>query len=237
MTRMPLLLVDLDNTVADREAAFEFWCTRKLATWAPADPVARAFLVSEDQDGFRPRREFLASVAARFTLDESVDVLLAEYRQLTWEGFPHVSDDIQERLASMRRDGWRVGVVTNGEAGVQEATVERVGLVPLLDACVVSGTVGIRKPDPRIFELAAQQCGEPLEGAWMVGDGEVDITGAAAAGIRSVWLTRGRSWQHQDVQPTLLADRLCDALARVAASCNSPTACEVQRGSQGTAPR
>jgi hypothetical protein len=34
---LPLLLLDLDNTVADRAAAFEHWMRAKLAEWAPRD--------------------------------------------------------------------------------------------------------------------------------------------------------------------------------------------------------
>jgi len=41
----------------------------------------------------------------------------------------------------------------------------------LLDACCISGELSIRKPDPRIFEIAAARCGESLDDAWMIGDG------------------------------------------------------------------
>jgi putative hydrolase of the HAD superfamily len=51
----------------------------------------------------------------------------------------------------------------------------------------------------------------------MVGDGDVDVIGAARAGIRSVWLTRGREWPRSDVRPTAVADTLSEALGRVSA--------------------
>jgi len=211
-----LLLLDLDNTVADRVAAFEHWMAYKLAAWAPTDPSARSFLIREDEDGFRPRRDFLATAADRFQLDESGDALLSEYGRLTLCGFPPMSDEVRERLTSMRRVGWKVGLVTNGESGVQEATARRIGLMALLDACVVSGAVGVRKPDPQLLALAAEHCGEPLDGAWMVGDGDVDVLGAAHAGINSIWLTRGRAWSRTDVRPTAMADTLTEALERLA---------------------
>ncbi|MFI6811893.1 HAD family hydrolase [Nonomuraea sp. NPDC050328] len=53
-----------------------------------------------------------------------------------------------------------------------------------------SGLEGVRKPDPRLFELAAQRCG----GGWMVGDDlTADIQGAAAAGLRTIWVDHGSS--------------------------------------------
>lgn len=208
-----LLLLDLDNTLADRAAAFEHWAGTQLNRWAPTDDGAIAFLHEQDCDGFAPREAFLASVRDRFELVDSVEELLADYRRITLEGFPPLDEDVAEQLRSLRADGWRVGVVTNGDAGVQEATVKRIGLEPLIDACVVSGSAGIAKPNRRIFENAAEKCGRPLTDAWMIGDAEIDVAGAAAAGMRSVWLTRGRTWERADITPTLTAGTAAEALA------------------------
>jgi HAD superfamily hydrolase (TIGR01549 family) len=93
---------------------------------------------------------------------------------MTLDGFPPADAQSRETLQSLRQAGWSIAVVTNGEDGVQQATVERIGLSPLVDACVVSGAVGVRKPDPRIFEIARERCGRPGGTAWMVGDGEAD---------------------------------------------------------------
>ncbi len=215
---MPLLLLDLDNTVADRDAAFAHWMQTTLSTWAPGDEAARRFLEEHDNDGRRPRSDFLAGVRERFARPESVEALLVEYRRLTLAGFPPMDDEAKQQLQNMRECGWNIAVVTNGDSGVQEATAERVCLSPLLDACVVSGTVGIRKPDPRIFELAAQRCGQPASGAWMVGDAEADITGAAHTEMHSVWLARGRDWTRHDVLPDAIAASLAEALHVVADS-------------------
>ena len=59
---------------------------------------------------------------------------------------------------------------------------------------MTSAEVGVRKPDPGIFEaaLAAVQC-RP-ERAIFVGDSlEIDIAGGRAAGIRSVLIDRAAS--------------------------------------------
>jgi len=211
-----LLLLDLDNTVADRDAAFAHWMQVSLSEWAPGDEAARGFLEEHDDDGRRPRVEFLAGVRERFARPESVEELLVEYRRLTLAGFPPMNEQARGQLQSMRESGWKIAVVSNGDSGVQEATAERVGLSPLLDACVVSGTVGIRKPDPRIFELAAERCGEPAKGAWMIGDSEADIIGAEHAGMHSVWLARSREWTRDDLFPDIIAAGLTEAIHVVA---------------------
>jgi FMN phosphatase YigB (HAD superfamily) len=47
--------------------------------------------------------------------------------------------------------------------------------------------VGVRKPDARIFKIAASQTGATLLGGWMVGDHPAyDIAGGIAAGLSTV---------------------------------------------------
>jgi FMN phosphatase YigB (HAD superfamily) len=71
------------------------------------------------------------------------------------------------------------------------AILEQAGLRSHFDALVISHDVGVRKPRPEIFEAAlAALAVEPAE-VLHVGDNlEADVAGAAALGIRTVWLTR-----------------------------------------------
>ena len=50
-----LLLLDLDNTLADREGAFLAWAQARAREWAPSDPDAVAYFVEQDADGMRAR--------------------------------------------------------------------------------------------------------------------------------------------------------------------------------------
>ena len=49
------------------------------------------------------------------------------------------------------------------------------------------------KPDPRPLLLACERLGVAPRDAWMVGDGQYDIEAGAAAGVRTVWVSHGRS--------------------------------------------
>src|SRR6266576_1316820 len=58
-----------------------------------------------------------------------------------------------------------------------------------------------------------QLAGIPLEGAWVVGDcPDRDIAGAAACGLRSAWLHRGRTWDRAGFHPTAVAGSLSEAV-------------------------
>jgi hypothetical protein len=48
----------------------------------------------------------------------------------------------------------------------------------------------VQKPDPRIFAHALAQIGCRASDTWFVGDHPVnDVLGAAAVGLRAIWLT------------------------------------------------
>lgn len=203
--------------MADREAAFGHWLDHVLVRASGDDPSAvRARLIELDADGTTPRPAFLR--AARDLLGDPtpVDRLLIEYRAITLAAFPRLAPSIARKLASLRQGGWKIAVVSNGDASVQEQTVQRIGLARHLDACVVSGSVGVRKPDPEIFRRAIVAAGDPAPPMWMVGDATVDVAGARAAGIPSIWISRGRPWGLPDLQPDAIASDLHEALWLVA---------------------
>lgn len=94
-------------------------------------------------------------------------------------------------LVALRARGLVLCLLTNGDADLQRRKAVGSGLLPLLDHVVISGEVGVGKPEPGIFAHALGLCGARPEEAVMVGDSlERDISGAAAAGVRAVWLDR-----------------------------------------------
>lgn len=128
-------------------------------------------------------------------------VVLAEAAAGAWfdDYFEHyraawmLHDDALETLAALRaaRPGIRIGVITNGDPVFQQSKLDTVGLTGLVDGIVASGSLGVTKPDPRIFEYACTQLGVPVSEAAYVGDRlRTDAIGAAAAGMTGVWLNR-----------------------------------------------
>ena len=94
-------------------------------------------------------------------------------------------------LQAARGAGFRTGVLTNGASAVQRRKLAAVGLTDAFDPVVVSSEVGVRKPDAGIFEHALVQAGAEPARSWHVGDNPwVDVTGAARAGLRTVWVNR-----------------------------------------------
>lgn len=88
--------------------------------------------------------------------------------------------------------GLPLGLCSNfSHGGTARAVLADSGLLPHLKAIVVSDELGIRKPRPEIFEAVAAALGLPPREILHVGDSlSADIAGAAAVGMRTVWLTR-----------------------------------------------
>jgi len=71
------------------------------------------------------------------------------------------------------------------------AILESAGLAARLDALAISHDVGVRKPRREIFEAALAALAVAPDEALHVGDDlAADVAGAAALGIRTVWITR-----------------------------------------------
>jgi HAD superfamily hydrolase (TIGR01549 family) len=186
-----LVLFDLDNTLLDRRTAFAMWAREFIAAnRLPAG--AWSVIESADDDGMAPRERFFADIREQLDITTNIDDLIAHYHV----DYPRHFTVDRETVAAVRElgaRGWKVGVVTNGPPS-QLVKLEVTDLVGEFDAICISAVVGAWKPDPLIFEEAARMCGVPLEG-WMVGDSaNADIEGGKRAGLRTVWMTRGRTW-------------------------------------------
>ena len=214
---MPLLLLDLDNTLLDRAGPFRRWGERFL-DGIGAPPTDIDWLISLDADGLTDRWDLADAIRDRYELRiPSIDLV----EEL------HDGVVAQTRLDSLTAcalrfaddAGWVPVVVCNGTVRVEDAKIRRTGLDRYVADWVISEEAGVSKPNPRIFALAAQRVRMPLRGAWVVGDSpEADIGGAAAVGLPSVWLHRGRTWSDVRFAPSRTVDGLIAAVATVLAS-------------------
>lgn len=211
---MPLLLISLDNTLIDREGAFRAW-GRDFLEQIGAPDYDLDWLLSVDADGMTPTWDLADAIEARYRLRiPSLDLV-----EIVREGLLErlrLDPLVACALGIAEDAGWVPVVVTNGETRMQEEKLRRTGLDRYLAAWVISEEAGCRKPNPRIFGIAAERARVRLRGAWVVGDApEADIGGADAIGAPSIWLRRGRSWQEPRFAPTRAVDTVLEALALV----------------------
>jgi putative hydrolase of the HAD superfamily len=203
-TGVVLVLIDLDNTLIDRSAAFKSWA----ADYVPqqgADSSDVDWLIAADREGYETRPRLAEMIGTRFGL--APEPVLTELRAGLVE---HIVFDaaVGRALQEATAAGCTPVVVTNGTVRQQERKLRHTGLDRLVAGWVISEGAGVRKPDRRIFEAAAASVGASLaDGGWMIGDhAEYDVAGGAAAGLDTVWLHRGREWPADLAGPTHIAD-------------------------------
>lgn len=151
----------------------------------------------------RVQRTF-ADFGVELSFDEAI------HFQRTYEGFQKeifVTPAVSAMLDACVAIGVPLGIISNGTSEGQGRKVRTLGLtrwfVP--EHIVISGEVGLRKPDPAIFQLAAERLGARPEACWYIGDtfGN-DIVPAAEAGWHAVWLNR----RGHDVPPEPVPDAI-----------------------------
>ena len=98
--------------------------------------------------------------------------------------------EVRRALRTLRRDGWTLAVLTNGDPGVQRKKVTALGLEPFVDHVIYAEEHAPGgKPDPAVFELALNRLQVSASRCVAVGDDPVrDIGGAAAVGLRTIQL-------------------------------------------------
>jgi HAD superfamily hydrolase (TIGR01662 family) len=103
-----------------------------------------------------------------------------------WQPMPAlhaVLDELQE-------EGRMLGLISNaGDAENVQRLIDKVEIRDYFGPIIISAAVGIRKPDPILFEMVLDQWQVTPDSVVMIGDRlEADILGAQNTGIRQIWL-------------------------------------------------
>jgi putative hydrolase of the HAD superfamily len=140
---------------------------------------------------------------------EVAEEIVSMRRAVTQRGLVPVPGAV-ETIVELRVRGLRVGLITICTDDVPALWPE-TAFHGLFDAEIFSCSVGLRKPDPRIYLLACEQLGVEPHEALFVGDGANDeLAGAERVGMTAVLLERAgeeQEWAGRRVRslPELLS--------------------------------
>ncbi|OGA65884.1 MAG: haloacid dehalogenase, type II [Betaproteobacteria bacterium RIFCSPLOWO2_12_FULL_68_20] len=105
---------------------------------------------------------------------------------LSLDAFPEVPD----MLRRLKAAGLKTAILSNGSPRMLSAAVENAKIADLLDAVLSVEDVGVYKPHPRVYGLAAEQLGiEPAAISYQSSNAW-DAYAASAFGMRVVWCNR-----------------------------------------------
>ncbi len=189
------------DIIAESDWAMQDWL-EKAGYRLPQDFGARftgrvsAFLAGGDPDFIEITSSYflkilLAEAGYPSVPDQVVQPALKVKFAISQEHWK-LEDDAITTLESLKRHGLRMGLVSNaGDTQDVETLIDKHRLRPYFEQVVISAQVGIRKPNPGIFQQALDHFKTAPENVAMVGDTlGADILGAQNAGIASIWITR-----------------------------------------------
>ena len=95
-------------------------------------------------------------------------------------------DEPEPRMFSLVAAARGAGLATALLSNSWGNDYDRTGWDSLFDVVVISGEVGMRKPEARIFELVAARLGRPTSACVLVDDLPWNVEGARSAGMAAV---------------------------------------------------
>jgi 2-haloacid dehalogenase len=110
--------------------------------------------------------------------------LMGLYSRL--ECFP----EVPAMLVKLKQAGLRIAILSNGSPAMLTAAVAHAGLAQLFDAVLSVDAVGVYKPHPKVYQLAADRLGIPPAAISFQSSNGWDAYAASAFGMQAVWCNR-----------------------------------------------
>lgn len=168
-----------------------------------------------DLSGEEQIRAFLEFAGLDATDADLLDALAASFGDAIRTKLPILYPHIASVLATLKRHGYRIGLISNtGRTWGRflRPIQDDLGIGKYFDDRVFSDELGVRKPEPAIFEAALSHLGLRPEDVVHVGDDlAADVAGSKALGIRAVWFDVGHASEHAVHDPSAAGTDTPDA--------------------------
>lgn len=129
--------------------------------------------------------------------------LLALYWEL--QSYP----EVPQMLSDLKSAGMNTAILSNGSPDMLAGAVASAGIGALLDDTLSVETVGVFKPDPRVYDLVGKRFGCGNEQVLFVSSNGWDAGCATGYGFETAWVNRAGEpvdrlpWQPAHVLPDL----------------------------------
>ncbi len=209
------ITLDLDDTLwpfapigARVEQVLDLWLREHSPRTAAMFPVPAMRALREEVFAGHPHLAHDLSQLRRMTLQRALErsggdlALLEAAYQAFYAARNEIHEYYPDSLDALARIAARVPVaaLSNGNADLG-----RIGLMHHFAFSLGSREHGAAKPEASIFHAACARLNVTHGEVLHVGDHmDLDVAGAALAGLRSCWINReGRRWARKDLQPDL----------------------------------
>lgn len=206
------VLFDFDETLQDRTEAFEKYMDAFFNDFFPDLDEEEIEKRKEDMrvtgnggyvthNGYASRDEWYEDLAGKWNWNNAPSGKdLTMHYDTTFGDHNVIFPNSEKLLKELKSRGYTVGIITNGPSYLQHHKLDMSGLRQYCDIIVVSGDIGIHKPDPMIFTYTAEKYGlNPSECVYVGDHPKNDIEASLKAGMKAIRVNLG--WfKNQDLR-------------------------------------
>ena len=117
--------------------------------------------------------------------DDLIDIIATEYINFLPD-FNHLFEYTFEILDYLK-EKYQLHIITNGFEEIQTKKMETSKILRYFDVIVTSESVGVKKPNPKVFNFALEKANAKNCTSIMIGDSiEADIEGALSVGMTAI---------------------------------------------------
>nr|WP_154887021.1 HAD family hydrolase [Paenibacillus xylanexedens] len=198
MDRIKAVIFDLDNTILNRTRTFEGFTQSLINTYfghMESTEHIKQRIIELDEDGYKEKPRLFDELLEELPWAEHPphEELMVFYgREYVRNSV--LMDEAREVVQHLK-GRYLIGLITNGQTQIQYGKIDQLGIREDYDHIIVSEEAGVKKPDPRIFQLALDHFGIEPEQCLYIGDHPLnDIQGAAKAGMNTIWMKVNQPW-------------------------------------------
>ena len=155
-----------------------------LARAAAADGGANPLF--ELETGRLTEAQFGEKLGGALRAELGRDVDLARFGETFFEHL-HPNEELFAFMRTLHERDYRMAILTNNVREWEPLWRSMLPIDELFELVVDSGFEGVRKPDPRIYEVTLERLGVAAEATLFLDDMEINCDAARALGMQAVW--------------------------------------------------
>ena len=170
-----------DDFAAHWPKLAEIWRAKQLQyTWLRA-------ITDTHTDFWRVTQDGLDFALEALELQDD-GALRTRLLQLYWE--LQAFDEVPAMLASLKSKGFKTAILSNGSPDMLDGAVRSAGLNESLDAVLSVQSVGVFKPDRRVYDMVGAHFGCAKDQVLFVSSNGWDAAAASGYGFTTAWVNR-----------------------------------------------
>ena len=214
MDDVKVLIFDLDNTLINyggvTEKAWRFTCQKCIEKYKMnidamkmADEIVKVNNALWEDEKKRPKGNFSFYELRKSIVNEALNHLeinnnkIIEWLVSNYSYYKHeavyVFEDVFDTLNKLKKRGYLLALLTNGDSAFQREKLKRFDLECLFDGIFIDGEQGVGKPEKEAYDNVLNMFHvKPCE-ACMIGDHYLwEVVAPVSYGLKAIWVNRGK---------------------------------------------